>query len=249
MRLVERAQYSRELLALAMAITANLVANSLRMPPLWPSLVLLFLFLLWMRSGASETGWHGAEPRIDQPGRLAQRDRLFQRADTIWRRLQGTSALGGRGDLPVPRLVSAPDTASGRHPAPSSPVDLHAVVGCLERGRSLTFMGPKAAGKTTTLARLAVLLMERRSGRCPVPALFDLSSYVAGRPLRELLVDQLTRECGLGRRMAKALVDHGQTSLLPFLDNLNQHRGNSRSVGRRDERWCAACRSPWPSPP
>ena len=88
--------------------------------------------------------------------------------------------------------------------------------------RTLLILGAPGAGKTTLLLELAEELLARATHDPdhPIPVVFRLSSWAAGRrPLADWLVDALSKQYDVPRRIGQSWVDADE--ILPLLDGLD----------------------------
>ena len=92
-----------------------------------------------------------------------------------------------------------------------------AAAGCV-----LLVLGEPGAGKTTMLLQLVSHLMARaEAGEDePIPAVFSLATYSAGRTLDEWLVEQLANNYEVPPKLARRWIDDGR--FVPLLDGLDE---------------------------
>jgi energy-coupling factor transporter ATP-binding protein EcfA2 len=117
-----------------------------------------------------------------------------------------------------PRLLAQTD----REPQPLPPGTTIAQV-YREAHQRLLILGAPGAGKTTLLLDLARTLLDQaeRDERCPLPVVFNLSSWAQQRlPLERWLVQELRDQYGVGRRLAQQWVR--ANAILPLLDGLDE---------------------------
>ena len=113
--------------------------------------------------------------------------------------------------------------------------------------RTLLILGAPGAGKTTLLLELAEELLARATHDPdhPIPVVFLLSSWAARRrPLADWLVDALSEQYGVPRRMGQSWVDADE--ILPLLDGLD---AVARSTGWRVSRQSILFDRPWLAAP
>jgi hypothetical protein len=90
-------------------------------------------------------------------------------------------------------------------------------------GRALLILGAPGAGKTTLLLTLARDLLQRaaQDPEQPMPVVFPLSSWAGRqRPLADWLVDALSEQYDVPRKLGQAWVESDQ--ILPLLDGLDE---------------------------
>jgi hypothetical protein len=90
-------------------------------------------------------------------------------------------------------------------------------------GKALLILGDPGAGKTTRLLELTEILLSRAEHDLahPIPVVFNLATWTAcERPLAAWLVDELTYQYYVPRKLAQRWVDADQ--ILPLLDGLDE---------------------------
>jgi predicted NACHT family NTPase len=98
-----------------------------------------------------------------------------------------------------------------------------------EHGGALLILGAPGTGKTTLLLELAQGLLERaeRDENCPIPVIFNLSSWALRRqPFAEWLVSELNERSDVPKKIAQRWVE--SELVLPLLDGLDEVAPNHR---------------------
>src|SRR6266487_2644277 len=128
-------------------------------------------------------------------------------------------------DLPLNALVQ-----ELRRPPRELPAGTPIIQVFEQMGGALLILGAPGAGKTTLLLELArdlIARAEQDEGH-PIPVVFNLSSWaVKQRPLKEWLVEELTRLYHVPRKLAQAWMD--ADAVLPLLDGLDEVAAEHRS--------------------
>ena len=97
--------------------------------------------------------------------------------------------------------------------------------------RALLILGAPGAGKTTLLLTLArdLLIRAAQDPEQPLPVVFPLSSWAQRRrPLADWLVDALSEQYDVSRKIGQAWVDAHQ--ILPLLDGLDEVQAEARAA-------------------
>lgn len=99
-----------------------------------------------------------------------------------------------------------------------------------EFGKALLILGTPGSGKTTMLLELAraKIVQAEQNPNQPVPVVFNLSSWIEGKPLADWLVNEVNEKYLIPKRIAKEWVEND--ILLPLLDGLDEVKEESRSL-------------------
>lgn len=116
------------------------------------------------------------------------------------------------------------DLVRRRHNQPDEQLSTRARIIDLydEHNGQLLILGAPGAGKTFLLYELAQALVERaaQDATAPIPIVFSLAAWPAGKPLGEWLIDDLYRRYSAKRPIIARFIRSG--AVLPLLDGLDE---------------------------
>lgn len=161
-------------------------------------------------------------PRAFSSSAATPLDALAERVGRMWIDGVLTPSLEGRPPIPLPLAVP---------PGPYLPdgITTRCFTGIWlktlfrESKRRLVMTATPGAGKTIALLQLLQLLLEDRAqgaGTAPVPVVLDATSWKAGQPAFDWILQELDRLYGVRPRTARDFVLNKQ--LIYFIDGLDQ---------------------------
>lgn len=111
--------------------------------------------------------------------------------------------------------------AINQEPRPVPP-DQHIVNVFDEAGKSLLILGEPGSGKTTMLLELTRAMIARAEAdpTCPIPVVFNLSSWTEKQPIAGWLVDELNEKYLIPKKIGRSWIENDQ--LLLLLDGLDE---------------------------